>query len=474
MKSAKSLFIIAAALMSVESRATLYFDLEKDSIPVISISVVLPAGFQAYRPEDSGVLNLLGEIFDQGALNVNRANFYKQMASFGANSSFAISNEATTWSLDFPYLKGKDYSPLFHLLAEQFRTPRFTDEALKLAKLKMGASLKASLDNDSSLVAGTASRIRAFKDFHSFPIMLDSLEKITLDKVKKSYEASFSKEMDGWAGVVGPESALPEIERGLKAVFPNLGDIKHGTKKSPLEFSARKPVELKPYNAAVIIDRPDRTQTLTSFTWLKPGIPSSLKSALAQAFGNYILSDGLNSYFAEEIRTKRGLAYAVAGIDDVYLGQSITGLLANPQRARNAESTDVIGQLVKNAYEESNVFSLMSSSDWNTRFKSYQYDYILSQRTPDGRLGRRATVIEGDVYPGLALSSPDSWRMSAKEATQYFRERYEGSSRLLVVEGDAKELTPIVEKSFPNFKVIAVPYKDLLQTDTFQKLIMQF
>lgn len=462
-------------VLTLPASATLYLDLEEDSIPVVSVSVMIPVGFQAYAAENSGIFNLLPEIFDQGSKNLDRKKFFEQMAGFGANSGISVQNESTIWTLDFPYIKDKDYSPMFQMLADQMAAPRFEEETLKLAKLKMTASLQASLDSDSSMVRTTAVRLRAFKDFASFPVLMDSLEKISLAQVQTAYGRDYLKAMDGWSGVVAPKDLLPIIEEGLTKIFPNLGSIKRGVKKTPLTFAARKTVNLKSYEAAIIIDRPDRTQTLTSYTWLKAGTTKNMKSALSQAFGNYVLAEsGLNSYFGDEIRNKRGLAYAVGGIDDVYLGNTVIGLAANPQRARNSESTDVFGELVKNAYEEANVFPMMSADEWKTRFKSYQYDWILSERTADGRLARRASLIDGDVYPELALTSPSSWSIDQKDASEFFKKQFSGSSRILVLVGDAKELTPIIGKAFPSMKVIAVPYKEMLKTETYQKLISQF
>jgi len=128
---------------------------------------------------------------------------------------------------------------------------------------------------------------------------------------------------------------------------------------------------------------------------------------------------------------------------------------------------------VKNAYDEAVVFSMMSPDEWKTRFKSYQYDWILSSRTPNGRLARRMSLVGGETHPGLALTDPADWKIGQKEATDYFKSTFEGSSRLLVIVGDAKELTPIVEKAFPSYKILPVPYRDLTQSATFKKLAEQ-
>ncbi len=459
------------SLASTLSGATLYLDHEVDSIPVVSVTVVIPTGSLAYTREEAGVLSLVTDIFDQGNSELDRENFYNELARFGANTSFSVGGETTTWSMGFPYQGDRDYSRLVKILASQFQSPRFNADSLKLSKIKLKSTLQSALDVDTSLVRITSNRLRAIRDFGVVPVTPDLVDGITLERVRSTFNNRYHREMDAWVGFVGPKEALPMVETALAEIFPRYGAIKRGILKTPLQLEARRKVDLAQYQTALIIDRKDRNQTVTSFTWLKEGTPKNFTDAISHNFGTYLLAgSGLNSFFGEEIRTKRGLAYAVGEIDDVYLGHSIVGILTNPQRARNAEATEVISDAIKNAYEDAGYFSVMDAKHWKVQFRSFQYNTILSERTADGRLYRRMLLAMGEMNPDFALSNSSSWKVTQKDAAQYYKSRFGGSSRILAMVGDVAELRPLIEKSFPYYKIISVPYRDLLQLKTLENL----
>jgi predicted Zn-dependent peptidase len=469
--TARFTLLVMGIFAAQNARSTIFLDLEEDSIPVLSLTVSIPVGFQAYTPEDSGVLNHLPEIFDQGSADLPRDRFNQELARFGASTSFSVGNEISTWELGLPFEAGRDYSRLISILQSQYQAPRFQEDILKLTQLKLRSALQGSLDSDTALASGTSARLRALKDFNSFPILLDSIDRVTLEKVRTAFNTKFHQPFDIWVGAVGPKSALPMIEETIKKVFPNAGEIKKGILKEALKIPARREFKFDQYKTAIIIERADRTQTITSFTWLKKGLPEGFSESISQAFGNYVLyGSGIGSYFGDEIRTKRGLAYAIGGEDSVYLGHSVVGVMTNPQRAREAEALEVFSEILKNGFEDASVFSLMSPVEWKTQFRSYQYDTILSERTAPGRLSRRQALVIGEMDPEMALKDPEDWKASQKATTDYYKKRFAGSSRILVVVGDPKSLKPIIEKAFPYYKIFSVPYKSLLQTSTLQKI----
>lgn len=450
------------------SQATVYFDQEEHPIPLMDLTVILPVGFEAASAEDAGAANLLSDILEGGTATLDRQAFMDKLASYGASTSFAVSNQYSYWKLSFPIVPGKNYDGLIQVLAENWQKPRFTEENFRSAWVKLDAGMKGSLDSDMSMGSATLRRWLNKKEFGGFPVFIDNLAKLKLDATKKVYARDFLGVKEVWAGLVGPKSAEELAKKIVQTVFAAQGKVEVG---QHLEWM--KPVravnrdKAKASKTILILDKPDRNQTVTAVLAVRPDFlkPSD---ELPFSFGNHILVDsGLGSHFGDEIRNKRGLAYSVGGVSSFYLGMPVIGFAANPVRPRTDEAFGVFASLMKESFEVADLFEKLPAEVWNRQWQSFTFGKILDQSTPMGRLGERMSVVVGGTSPELYKKDVTDWKVKRDEVESFYRDQWKSSIVVMSFVGEAKEIQPLVAKHFPGYTVKVIPYKDSIKAATY-------
>jgi predicted Zn-dependent peptidase len=464
-----SALLAGASFAVLPAQARIQLDYEVDPLPLVEITVVLPVGFEAKVEEDAGAANLLGDLLEGGTAKMNRQQLVDAYGRFGASADFSVSNQHSFLKLSFPVVEGRDYEGLADLVAENWKTPRFDEENFRLARLKLEAALRGSLDSDMSLGSTAARRWANVRFFGGFPVTLDNLEKLDLAKTRAVWERDFLTVKDVWVGVVAPESSRPFVKSLLSKVFDKQGDIRDTPKPSPLEVREAKAKGLKEGSKTFfIIDKLGRNQAVVSVISMTGGKLDD-DEEIAFQFANHILVDsGLGSVFGEEIRTRRGLAYSVGGVHRFYLGHPSLGLAANPVRPRADEALGVVAGLLKDSFVTGEVFEKLPEDAWKRQWQSFTYGKVLEMSTPGGRLAERMSVVTGGLSRKTYQSDPMDWKVSRKQAAESVRSIWKKSALLASVLGDSKELRPLVQKHFPDWEIVVIPYADTLRSATYR------
>lgn len=449
------------------ANAEIYLDLEPDPMPLIEITVVVPAGFESARAEEAGAAILMGDILDAGTKTLGRQAFLDRLASFGASHDLSVSNLYSVWTLSFPLVESKDYAALASLLAENWRSPRLTDETFRIATRKLKASLTGSLDSDLGLGTATTRRWINRNELGGHPITLDSLATLERKTVATVWERDFINTKEIWAGVVAPSSSLPLVKSILSSVFAAQGAVVEGAPPRPLAMREVSSANLRPERVFLILDKPGRTQTMTSLIAVSPR-RYTVREELAAEFGRHVLVDsGLGSIFGDEIRTKRGLAYSVMGVHPQFLGYPSLGMAANPVRPKTDEALGVIADLIGSAYDRATLIDDLPTETWTRQWQSFIYGKQLDLSSPDGRIAERMSVAVGALHPKLYAESPSDWHTDRLAVSNTLRETWARSVVVGAVVGDAKELEPLVKKHFPSYDVIVIPYADSIRAKSY-------
>jgi zinc protease len=461
-------FCFLLVLWSFSSaRAAIYVDQESDPFPMFEMTVVFPVGFEALKKEEIGVANLIPDILESGTLQMDRQTFLDKLAAFGANIDFTVGNQYTHYSLSFPIVKGKNYDELVQLLRDNWKTPRFEEKTFEISKTKLRSALQASLDADSSLVSSTLRRWINRYSFQGFPVSIEALDRITLPQTAKIFERNFSKSKNIWVGLVAPLVASELTEKILTQVFSNQGKIIRGPylkKMLSLNEKAMKP-SLK--REVLIIDKDQRTQLVTSVVAVaKEALKPS--EELAFFFGNHILFDsGLASIFADEIRTKRGLAYSVgSGLKQLYT-LPVLSVSMNPVREKSAEGIEVLAQLLRDSFENGKAIQELPQDVFDRQLRSFRNSKVLGQVTPASRLAERSKVVQGEVSAEFYSSDPLSWNIGRDEIAKNLGNLWKKSAIVIGFVGEAKELQPLVEKYFPDYKIKIIPYQETISEKSY-------
>ena len=469
MLSSFAAFALLALLVQPKpSRADITLDVEPDPLPLVDITVVIPAGFEVAAADEAGAAILMGDVLDAGTEKLDRQAYLDRLATFGASHDFSVSNLYSVWTLSFPVVEGKDYAALTALLSENWHRPRLTAKTFEIAARKLDAALKASVDNDMSLGTSTSRRWINARQLGGHPVTVDSLAKLERKTLAKVWERDFVAASEAWAGVVAPPASLPLVRSILSTVFAGQGSI---VEKAPPRALALRQVSaqgLEAEHVFLILDKPGRTQTMTSIISVSPH-RYSYREELAAEFGTHVLvGSGLGSIFGEEIRTKRGLAYAVSGIEPRFLGYPSLGLATNPLRPKTDEALGVVSDLVTSAYETATLIDQLPTETWTRQWRSFIYGKLLDRSSPDGRIGERMAVAVGSLSPTLYQRDLDEWRTDRLAVANTLKETWAQSVVVGAVVGDAKELRPLVEKHFPGYRVAVIPYREAVRANTYR------
>ena len=448
--------------------ADIMLDVESDPLPLVDITVVVPAGFEAAKPDEVGAALLMGDVLDAGTAQLDRQAFLDRLASFGASHDFSVANLYSVWTLSFPLVDGKDYASLTTLVSENWGSPRLTPKTFHVATRKLEASLKSSLDSDMSLGASTSRRWINSHALGGHPVTLDSVAKLERKTLAKVWERDFVGAKEIWAGVVAPTSSLSLVRSILSSVFAAQGAIVQNAPPRALALREISAQGLRAERVFLILDKPGRTQTMTSIIGVSPHRYTH-REELAAAFGSHVLVDnGLGSIFGDEIRTKRGLAYAVSGVEPRVLGYPSLGLATNPVRGKTDEALGVVADLVASAYQKPTLIEALPTETWTRQWRSFIYGKLLDRSTPDGRIAERMAVSVGELSPKLYERNLNDWRTDRLEVVNTLRKTWAESMVVGAVVGDAKELKPSLEKHFPAYRIVVIPYRDAVRSKTYQ------
>lgn len=459
---------ILSAALCAPSMAEIYLDQEPDPLPMVELTVVLPVGFEAKRPEDVGVGNLLSDMIEGGTATLSRQEFQERLAEFGASVDFSVGNQYSEYTLSFPVVAGKHYDKLVSLLKENWNTPRFDEKTFEVARTKIRASMQSSLDSDPSLAASVTRRFLNKTEFGGFPLFLDSVEKLNLPNLTQVFERDFHKAPLIWAGVVAPKSSLELVKTILASVFSNQGKIIEGPYLKKLPTQSAKTHRPTPKKIVLIVDKDQRAQMVTSMVAVSRE-PLAGKDELSFGFANHILFDsGLASVFSDEVRTKRGLAYAVGSSLKQLYELPVLSVSMNPVREKQEEALEVLAGLLKDSFETDKVIRELPQDVFERQIRSFKNSKILSQSTPSSRLGEKSSVVSGGMTPEFYLSDPQSWNPTREQMIKTLSSLWSSSTVVIALVGEAKELRPLVEKHFKGYSIKVIPYKDSILSKTFE------
>ncbi|NCN40210.1 insulinase family protein [bacterium] len=468
-KMIRSTLTLCALFAAVNSEAKIYLDHETDPLPLFSLQVMFPTGMLSDSQVKAASMALYSEILEDGTERLTKQEFLDAMMSFGASVSFGAGRDTSSWGLTFPIIEGKDYEPLIGLVEENWKRPRINPETVEKAKLKMDSALKGSLDSDMGLAASTGRRWLGIKNFGLYPVLLEGLQGVTNLSIKSLAQATLNQEADLWAGYVGPKDYEALAEKILARVFSNHGKISKGAINRSMLKTPEKNEADSGKKTAIIVEKSGRSQTIVFTTGVFDEFPVDTQEELALHFGGHILGfSGLGSYFGDEIRNKRGLAYTVSPLQKFYLGHPAVGFLTNPVREKNKEALEVIAEIQTAAYAEADVFKVLPEDVWKRQWQSFRFGHILDNSSASARLALRKAVAEGELSPEFMKTKPSDWSIGRDDIRNYFQSNWAKATRVMVLVGDSKEIRPLLKKNFPEYEIKVIGMQETLSEKAYQ------
>lgn len=465
-KSKKIFFL--GALFSSLAQAEFWFSFEKDAIPLVSVTVVLPMGTENADPKHLAAAALMSDMLDGGTQTKNKQEYLDALSEFGASTGFSMGSLFSTWQVEVPIVEGKTYTGLAKLLEENWKHPRLTQENFESAKRKLIGGMVGGLDNDWSIVSSTPRRLLNVRDLGTTPLFLEAAKAVQLSDVVEFYQLFFQQQKVLWAGVVGPESQKDFVKSILSQVF-GLTTFHENFKLQALADYTPKRLPKGQDKTFLIIDKAERNQNITLLMSFRP---EKLKASeeLPLRFGSQLMVEGgLSSIWGEAMRSKGGFAYSVAPLATSHLGFPTQGYATNPTADKSHEALKVMSSLIKDSYASGKVIQEMTKEKWDASWRSFSYGRLLSRSTASGRLSEISSVIMGSMSPEFYRSKSTSWRLTPDEVVNYYTDHWKKSRIFMAILGDTKTLEPWIKENFPDFKIKKISYKDSIQAGAYSE-----
>jgi len=276
---------------------------------VVTFRGSLPAGDSFAPASNIAIPTLTGEMLDKGTTRQDKFAIAQQLESIGASIDFSVSGVMTEFN---GKCLRKDLPLVISLLAEQLRTPAFSEEEFGKLKKQLAGQIQRALEStgyraaqafaeaafpkghpnftpptQEFLAALETAKLEDVKAFHSAfygpaQVTLVAVGDLDVEQLKHDVEKAFS----GWTG----GKPLPE--------FPKAGAAKGGEQVVAM---ADKP------NITVIVGQPS-------------GLRYRDPEALALRVGTAVLGSGFTGRLMANVRDKEGLTYGIGSsmADDAF------------------------------------------------------------------------------------------------------------------------------------------------------------
>lgn len=312
------------------------FVMETREVPLVSISLVVPAGSAMDEIESAGTANLTSRLLMKGAAGMTAEEIAEAIEATGGSIRCSTGRDYTKISGDF---MAKDLSFAMDMLARIVLEPSFPEEELAREKNLLVAELAGIKDYPMQF----ASRefMRALMEPHPYahPVEGDrkSIEAVSRGKILAFFEANYIPKGSVLA-VVGDVDA----KKTLSLVQDKFGQWKG--EKAGEDIPKLEPV---PYRGrrVLIIDKPDVTQSQIRFGNVT--VPRGSAEEFPLLVSNTVLGGGFTSRLMDEIRVNRGLSYGARSSNTNYKYGGIFGVYTYTKNATLRECIDVALDQVK-------------------------------------------------------------------------------------------------------------------------------
>lgn len=268
---------------------------------VVTFRGSLPAGDSFAASQNIAVPTLVGAMLDKGTTKHTKYEIAQKLDAVGARMSFSVSGVMLNFS---GKCLRKDLPLVIELLAEQLRTPAFSEEEFAKVKKQLTGNLRRSLESTDAR-ADQAFDEATFPPGHPnytppTPALIAAVETAQLDELKK-FHTEYYGPANATLVVVGDLDAA-ELKTQIARVF----DGWSGGKAQPAFAKASLPNESKE-RVIEMPDKPNVTVFIGQATGLRYREPDALPLRVATA----ALGSGFVGRLMANVRDKEGLTYGI-------------------------------------------------------------------------------------------------------------------------------------------------------------------
>ena len=290
---------------TLENNLDVYF-IKKDTLPIITIDIIVNAG-SVFEPQDKkGISNLLSRCIDEGAGKYDSLELSEQFDLLGAR--FSIHNNTDTIQISLQTLK-ENFSRALKLLAMIITEPHFKQKDFEREKRNTLTKLK-QLNDDPDYLASTSFKYHLFgeRSPYSYPVigLNKDITRVT-NKEIVSYYTKYIRPENSFIIVVGDISKI-RLKNYLNKIYSSWR-----SDSSDLRFDSTDKSDEK---IVYIVDKKESVQTE-----IKTGHHATGRNT-EDYFAKHILNTILGGQFTSRInlnlREKHGYTYGAGSNFNYY------------------------------------------------------------------------------------------------------------------------------------------------------------
>ncbi len=299
---------------------------ENHKLPKVSATYSIDAG-PVTEGEKAGVLNLMGEMLNEGTTVQSKADFDEAVDRIGANVNLYASGGSASALTRY-------FDQAFLLMAEALKQPAFSVASFEKLKTQTLTGMKAN-EKSVKAISSRVTNALLYGTHHPNGEMQteQTINNITLDDVKSAYKKYItpSRGYLTFVGDINPQQAKALAEKAFG-----------GWKGSSLQLEKLAVVSNPAVTEIDVVDVPNAVQSEIKVVNLV-NLPLSSPDYFAALLANQVLGGGADSRLFMNLREKHGFTYGA--YSSIGSGRFQTAFNATAS-VRNEKTDSAVGQFL--------------------------------------------------------------------------------------------------------------------------------
>jgi zinc protease len=277
------------------------FLIEDHELPLIRGSATIRGGARDVAADKTGLASILGESWRTGGTETKTGDQLDDLLEArAARLETSAGDDSTT--VNFNLLKG-DFDFVFPLFVDLLQHPAFRQEKIDLAKTRLNTTISRRNDDPMGITGRESNRLAyGAESVYARQAEYATVAAVTRDDLL-AFHNRFVHPNNIILGLVGDFDSVA-MEKKLRAAFESWPQGPQASRVAPSDIHPAKP-------GVYFIGKDDVTQS--NIAIVGPGIVRNNPDYYAIVVMNEIFGGGFSSRLLNEIRSNRGLAYAVGG-----------------------------------------------------------------------------------------------------------------------------------------------------------------
>jgi len=383
--------------------------MEQKEVPIINVSVVLPAG-AIYDGQRNGLATLTASMLMSGTKNMPKKVLEETIDFVGATVNTFASKESAGLSAEFA---ARDRDRILPIIRDILLSPSFDAAEFEKARTLHLASLEQAQESPRNVIGNYFDALIYGAHPYANPEngRIGTVQKLTVEDARAFYKAHYIP--NGAAIAIVGDFSKKEMKEKITSLFNGWarGSLPQGTAAASLP----KPAEAR----VLLVNKEDAKET--TFYIGGPGVPRSNPDYVAMEVVNTVFGGRFTSWLNDELRVNTGLTYG-AGSSFSRLKQGGSFRISTFTATKNTEAAmdkalEVLSRLHATGIDEksltsaknyvkggfppryetsSQLASLLTSMFWYGFDESFINNF---QKAVDGLTVEKAREIVAKYYP---------------------------------------------------------------------------